>query len=138
MANNKTKAGSENALSLINKIEPQPKQADCLQLLEMFERITQLKAKVWGGTMIGFGAYHYKYETGREGDWFVTGFSPRKQNIVIYIMNGFTPYLKQMEKLGKFKTGKSCLYINRLQNVNIKVLENILTKSVAAMNKKYN
>jgi hypothetical protein len=138
MADNKTKVEIEAVEALIKNVEPQTKQDDCQQLVHLFEKASKLKAKVWGSNMIGFGAYHYKYDSGREGDWFVTGFSPRKQNIVIYIMDGFTPYLKQMENLGKFKTGKSCLYINRLENIDVKILEKIITKSVAAMNKKYN
>ena len=87
--------------------------------------------------MVGFGSYHYKYDSGREGDWFLTGFSPRKQNLTIYIMPGFDKYDSLMKKLGKHKTGKSCLYISKLEDVDTKVLKELIKQSFQYMKKKY-
>jgi hypothetical protein len=85
---------------------------------------------------VGFGSYHYKYESGREGDWFLTGFSPRKTNLSIYIMAGFKEYDELLKKLGKYKTGVSCLYVNKLEDVDMKVLKELITKSVQKMKSK--
>lgn len=92
---------------------------------------------MWGPSIVGFGEYHYKYESGREGDFLITGFSPRKSALTIYIMPGFTRYEALMEKLGKHRTGKSCLYINRLDDVDLSVLEELVTRSVEYMTEKY-
>lgn len=85
---------------------------------------------MWGTSMVGFGRYHYKYASGREGDWFVTGFSPRKQNLTLYIMSGFSEYDDLMGRLGKFKTGKSCLYINKIEDIDQNVLKELIKASV--------
>ena len=90
---------------------------------------------MWGGSIVGFGNYHYKYASGREGDWFVTGFLPRKQNLTIYIMPGFEQYKELMEQSGKYKTGVSCLYINSLNDIDNKVLKEIIKNSVEHMKK---
>lgn len=95
----------------------------------MMERITGEKPKMWGSSIVGFGDVHYKYESGREGDWFGVGFSPRKTSLTLYIMPGFSEYRPLMAKLGKFKTGKSCLYINKLSDVDHDVLEELIAKS---------
>ena len=95
-------------------------------------------AKMWGSSIVGYGKYHYKYERGREGDFFLTGFSPRKTAFTVYVMPGFSRYEQQLEKLGPFKTGKSCLYLKNLDVVDRSVLEEILTDSVAFMKDKYN
>ena len=92
---------------------------------------------MWGDSIVGFGSYHYKYASGHEGDWPITGFSPRKQNLVIYIMLGFSKYEKLMKKLGKYKTGSSCLYINKLEDINIDVLSKLISQSYQDMHKKY-
>ena len=91
---------------------------------------------MWGDSIIGFGTYHYKYASGREGDWFVTGFSPRKQNLTLYIMSGFDEYDALMKKLGKYKTGKACLYINKLEDVDMAVMRELIQKSVAHLSDK--
>jgi len=91
---------------------------------------------MWGPSIVGFGKYHYKYASGREGDFFITGFSPRKQNLTLYIMSGFQKYPKFMKKLGKYKTGSSCLYINKLEDVNMRVLKELITESVKYMKQK--
>lgn len=92
---------------------------------------------MFGTSMIGFGSYHYKYASGREGNWFLTGLSPRKQNLVVYVMPGFSHYDDLMARLGKHKTGKSCLYLNRLVDVDLDVLGELIRLSVAHMNEKY-
>ena len=92
---------------------------------------------MWGTSIVGFGEYHYKYESGREGDFLITGFSPRKSAFTIYIMPGFARYEALMDKLGKHRTGKSCLYINRLDDVDLSVLEELVTRSVEYMTEKY-
>ena len=100
-------------------------------------RATGKNAKMWGSSMVGYGKYHYKYDSGREGDFMLTGFSPRKQNLAIYIMPGFKDFGALMKKLGKYKTGKSCLYINKLEDVDEKVLEQLITRSVKVMRERY-
>ena len=98
---------------------------------------TGKRAKMWGSSIVGYGEYHYKYATGREGDMAITAFSPRSQNLTVSIMSGFDQYQALMKKLGKYKTGKSCLYIKRLEDVNTKVLQKLIERSVKDMRKKY-
>ena len=92
---------------------------------------------MWGSNIVGFGQYHYKYESGREGDFMITGFSPRKQALTLYIMPGFKSQAALMKKLGKYKTGKSCLYIKRLSDVDEAILQRLITDSVKLMRRKY-
>lgn len=127
---NKTKPTDQDVASFLQQVEPAQKQEDCQRILSIMQEATQSEAKMWGGSIIGFGEYHYKYASGREGDWFLTGFSPRKQNISIYIMAGFKRYEELMAQLGKYKTGKSCLYINKLADVDMTVLEALIKLSV--------
>ncbi len=101
------------------------------------DKVTGWKAKMWGPSIVGYGKYHYKYDSGREGDSLITGFSPRKQALTVYIMPGFSEYGDLLTKLGKCKTSRSCLYINKLEDVDLKVLEKLIRKSVAYMKKKY-
>jgi hypothetical protein len=101
------------------------------------KRVTGEEPKMWGSSIVGFGTYHYKYKSGHEGDWFVTGFAPRKQNLTVYIMPGFARYDELMAALGKHKTGKSCLYINKLSDVNLVILEDLVRQSVAFMQEAY-
>jgi hypothetical protein len=101
------------------------------------QKITKEKPKMWGASIVGFGSYHYKYDSGHEGDMCITGFSPRKQNLTLYILPGFERYELLMSKLGKYKTGKSCLYIKRLADIDEKVLEKLIAESVVYMKKKY-
>ena len=101
------------------------------------KQVTKEEPKMWGGSMVGFGRFHYKSDSGREGDWFLTGFSPRKQNLTIYIMPGFDKYDSLMKKLGKHKTGKSCLCISKLEDVDTKVLKELIKQSFQYMKKKY-
>ena len=103
----------------------------------MMRRITGEEPRLWGPSIIGFGEYHYKYESGREGDFMRVGFSPRKANLVLYIMPGFARHDALLDRLGKHKTGKSCLYINKLDDVDRDVLETLIAESWAAMAEKY-
>lgn len=120
----------------LNEVKGEQKREDSFALLDMMEKITGCKAKKWGTSIVGFDRYHYKYASGREGDWPITCFSPRKNELSIYIMNGFDSYKKQIKKLGKHKKGKSCLYIKKLSDVNLVVLEEIITDSVKRMRAK--
>lgn len=128
-ADNKTKPTKKDVTDFLKQVEPEQKRKDCLAILEMMRQATEAKPKMWGDSMIGFGEYHYKYASGREGDWFLTGFAPRKQNISLYIMAGFKRYEELMSKLGKYKTGKSCLYINKLADIDEAVLKELIQLS---------
>ena len=136
MAELKTKPNKNSVAGFIKSVEERRRE-DCKALLSLMKRITRKKPTMWGDSIVGFGKYHYKYESGREGDWFVTGFSPRKQNISIYIMPGFSKYQTILKKLGKHKTSVSCLYINKLAEIDIKQLEKLITRSVKDMAKLY-
>lgn len=137
MAELKTKPTEEDPSRFLKGIEDDQKRQDCLELLSLMETITGKKPKMWGTSIIGFGSYHYKYASGREGDYFVTGFSPRKQNLSIYIMPGFDRYEAEMSKLGKYKTGKSCLYIKTLDDIDRELLQELVSKSVKDMARIY-
>ena len=136
MAENKTKKTRASVKSFIKQAAPK-RQEDCRTLVEIMEKVTGEKPAMWGTSIIGFGSYHYKYASGREGDSAITGFSPRKQNLTIYIMQGFSTYQSLLKKLGKHKTSVSCLYINKLDDVDMKVLTKIIEKSVKYMRKTY-
>ena len=101
------------------------------------KEITGEDPKMWGPSIVGFGNYHYKYPTGTEGDWMLTGFSPRKQALTLYIMAGFTEYDDLMAKLGKYKIGKSCLYVKRLADVDEKILCKLVKNSISAIKERY-
>lgn len=122
--------------NFISGIGNDRRRQDSEVLLQLMEEESGYKAYL-KGTMVGFGEYHYKYDSGREGDIFVTGFSPRKQNLAVYIMPGFSQYGDLLDKIGKHKTGKCCLYINKLADVDLKVLRRLVKKSVKDMQKKY-
>ncbi len=111
MAELKTKENEGNVLELLNSLENEQRKEDCKELMKLITEVTGESPKMWGTTIIGFGSYHYKYKSGREGDWFLTGFSPRKQNLTIYITAGFNEYDDIMKNFGKYKTGSSCLYV---------------------------
>lgn len=130
MAENKTKPTAKSVPEFLEHIEDPKRKADSINLASMMERITGSQPKMWGGSIVGFGNYRYKYASGREGDWFLAGFSPRKQNLTIYIMGYLEFYTDLLESLGKFKHGKGCLYIKRLEDIDIKVLETLITTSI--------
>jgi len=113
-------------------IKDENKRADCYKLVEMMEKATKSRGKMWGTSIVGFGDYHYVYDSGRENDWFITGFSPRKQNLTLYTIGGFHQFPDLMEQLGKYSTGKGCLYIKKLEDVDSKILQKLLTQSVKA------
>ena len=137
MAELKTKPTEASPFNFLKGIEDDQKRSDCLELLSLMADTTGKKPKIWGTSIVGFGCYHYKYASGREGDYFVAGFSPRKQNLTIYIMPGFTQYEAVMSKLGKYKTGKSCLYIKTLDDIDRNLLQELISQSVADMAKIY-
>ena len=138
MAENKTKATPARVSDFLQTVDNPKRRADANQVLAMMRRATGKRATMWGSSMIGFGKYRYKYESGREGEFMLTGLSPRKQNLVVYIIPGFEPFETQMKKLGKYKTGRSCLYINKLEDVDEKALEKLIADSVKLMRKRYN
>lgn len=134
----KTKVTAINPRTFIKRVEDTKKREDSEKLLKIFEEITGEKAKLWGTSIIGFGSYHYEStRSSQKGDWPLTGFSPRKQNLTLYIMPGFKTYQDLLEKLGKYKTSVGCLYIKRLSDVDIKVLTQLIKRSFLEMKKKY-
>lgn len=138
-ADNKTKPTEIDPRDFVAAVESDKKRADAETLLAFFERVTGLQPKMWGPSLIGYGRYHYKYESGREGDMLMTGFSPRKANLVMYIMPGYRSDAMQdkLVRLGKHKLGKSCLYINKLADVNMDVLEEIVRDGIDYMRENY-
>ena len=137
MAKNKTVPNKEDVRGFINKLADEQKRKDCFQLLQIIQEITGEPPVIWGNSIIGFGTYHYKYDSGREGDFFIAGFSPRKQNISIYLMAGLDKFEKELTKLGKHKIGKSCLYIKSLETIDEEVLKDMIKTSVNLMRKRY-
>ena len=133
MAELKTKATDASVEAFLHGVENEKKREDAFAILALMEEVTGEPPKLWGSSIIGFGSYHYKYASGHEGDACLTGFSPRKQNLVLYILAGFDQYDALLAKLGKYKTGKSCLYINKLADVDQTVLRELVSQSVAHM-----
>src|SRR5690554_2410098 len=129
MAELKTKKNDSDIIEFLNKIDNEEKKTDCFKLLELFEQLTNETPKMWGTSIVGFGSYHYKSDSGREGEWFLTGFSPRKQNLTIYIIAGFGEYDDIMQNLGKYKTGSSCLYVKKLADIDLEKLKTLVEKS---------
>ena len=128
---NKTQASTANVDDFIASITDDAKRNDSQTLIDLLKKISVEPPVLWGENIIGFGSYHYQYESGREGDMPLIGFSPRKREFAIYIMSGFEQLQVQLAKLGKHKTGKSCLYIKRLSDIQINVLEELMNESVA-------
>jgi hypothetical protein len=133
MAELKTQKNDASVEAFLNSVEDERKRRDSYALMEIMRQETGLEPKMWGPAIVGYGDYHYKYATGREGDSFLVGFSPRKQNLTLYIMSGFDDYDVLLGQLGKHSTGKSCLYIKRLDAVNQDVLRELVRRSVAHM-----
>lgn len=130
MSENKTKATTASVDAFIDSIPNEKKRNDSKVILQMMYEVTGEKPKMWGGSIIGFGDIHYKYASGREGDWFKIGFSPRKQNISLYLSQVYMSDNEELKKLGKHKTGKSCLYINKLEDVDKEVLRKMMEESL--------
>ena len=137
MAGNKTVATDGDVGDFLESVDNAKRQADARVVLDMMARVTGEPARMWGPSMIGFGEYHYKYDSGREGDFFMTGLSPRKTSLSVYIMPGFDRYDDLMSRLGKYKTGRSCLYINKLEDVDLSVLEDLVAASFKDMKAMY-
>ena len=131
----KTKLNDASVEDFLNTVSDEQTRADCFEIAKMMKQATKAEPKMWGSSIVGFGSYHYKGASGREGDWMLVGFSPRKQNLTLYIMAGFERYDELMKKLGKFSTGKSCLYIKKLADVDKKVLKELVSESVQFMKK---
>lgn len=137
MVENKTKATSVDPKGFVAAIEHPVRRADAQVLLELMSRVTGCQPKMWGPSIVGFGSYHYKYDSGREGDFIITGFSPQKAKLSVYIVSGYDNLSDELARLGKHKIGRSCLYINKLADVDLQVLEDIVRKSVTEMRANY-
>lgn len=137
MAENKTKATSVDPTQFVASVDHDVRRADAETLLTLFSEVTQLAPRMWGPSIIGYGRYHYKYDTGREGEFMMTGFSPRKANLVMYIMPGYTDHSAILNWIGKYKIGKSCLYINKLADVDMDVLKELIFAGFEDMKSKY-
>lgn len=137
MTANKTKPTTVLPRDFLATVEPERRREDGLALLDFFDRITGWTPKMWGGSIIGYGRYAYKYESGREGEFFITGFSPRQAALTVYIMPGYRDLSDKLARLGKHKTGKSCLYINKLADIDMIVLEEIVGDGIAYMEANY-
>ena len=135
MAELKTKLNDASVTDFLNDIKDEEKRADSFEILQLMQQVTKQEPKMWGTSIVGFGNTHLKYESGRELDWFITGFSPRKQSLTLYVLGSFNPHTDLLKKLGKHKTGGGCLYINKLKDVDIKVLKELIKESVKAAKK---
>ena len=134
---NKTIPTDAKVSDYMASIAKDDRRADCERILDMMTRLSGEPPKMWGSSIVGFGEYHYTYDSGREGDAIRTGFSSRAQNISIYVMPGYQDFDDELARLGKHKMGKSCLYIKRLSDIDEAVLEEIITKGLAIMDQKY-
>jgi hypothetical protein len=137
MAKNKTTQNEINVTDFIKEVPDENKRNDSLKLVEIMKKQTGFEPKMWGAAIIGFGSYHYKYESGHEGDAPLVGFSPRKNAIAVYLMLGNDRNIKLVEKLGKYKKGGGCLYINKLGDVNIEILRELIVDTVKYLKTKY-
>ena len=130
MAELKTKLTDASVDKFLKGVKNEEVRADCYQIIEIMKKAAKAEPKMWGTSIIGFGDYHYKYASGREGDWFLTGLSPRKQNLTLYLMGGFEENKDLLKKLGKHSLGKGCLYIKKLEDVDLKVLQKLVAASI--------
>lgn len=137
MAEPKTKPTQQSVQDFLDKIENEQVRDDCYTLIKLMKKATGSEPKMWGPSIVGFGKYHYKYDSGHEGDSCLTGFSPRKQNISLYVMPGIMDNQDLLKDLGKHKAAKGCLYIKKLDDVNMNVLEKLVKRSVETLKKKY-
>ena len=136
-SDNKTQPTVESVEVFLASVDHETRRSDGLALLDLFNRVTGWKPVMWGPSIIGYGRYHYKYASGREGDFLVTGFSPRKSSLSIYIMPGYRNMADKLARLGKHKTGRSCLYINKLADIDTNVLQEIIEDGIAYMKTNY-
>ncbi len=135
MAEPKTSPNKKSVEKFLKGIKDDKRRQDCHTVRDLMSDVTKAEPKMWGDSIVGFGSYRYKYESGREGEWFLTGFSPRKQNLTLYIMSGFKRYELLLKKLGKHKTGKSCLHINRIEDIDLPTLRELIQRSVDHLTK---
>ena len=133
MAEPKTRPTKVSVAAFLKTVADDERRGDCLALVKLMKQVTGAAPKMWGPSIVGFGSYHYGYASGREGDWPLVGFSPRKQDLTLYLMAGFARYDVMMAKLGRHRTGKSCLYLKRLADVDMTVLKQLVTESVRHM-----
>lgn len=133
MAKLKTSPNDQSVKDFIDKITDEKKRQDCWTILKIMEEASGEEARMWGDSIVGFGSYHYKYASGRQGDWFLTGFSPRRRDLTLYIMTGFDGYADLLEDLGNYRTGVSCLYIKRLDEINLTLLKQLVARSMLHM-----
>ncbi len=136
-ANLKTKKNKRSVSVFLNSIQDSERKKDAKRTLALMIEVTGEKPAMWGTSIVGFGDYHYKYESGREGDFFITGFSPRKQNLTIYVMPGYRDYGSLMKKLGPHKLGRSCLYIRHLDDIHIPTLKKLVARGYKDMKTKF-
>ena len=136
MAELKTSPTDKSVETFLESVPDERKRRDCFTVLELMRKVTKSEPRMWGPSIVGFGSYHYRYASGREGDWMLTGFSPRKQNLTLYIMTGFDEAEELMARLGKHTTGKSCLYLKRLDDVHLPTLEKLIRGSVRRLKAK--
>jgi len=130
MAELKTKLTEASVEEFLNRIKDEATRQDCFTIVELMKQATKADPKMWGTSIVGFGNYRCKYKSGRELDWFPIGFSPRKQNLTLYLVTGFAQYDDLLKKLGKHSTGKSCLYIKRLEDIHFPTLKKLIQQSV--------
>ncbi|MFN0275067.1 MAG: DUF1801 domain-containing protein [Chitinophagales bacterium] len=132
----KTKVSDASVEKFLQSVTDEEQRQDCLKLFALFKKITKHEPKLWGSSIIGFGTYHYKSKSGREGDWFPTGFAPRKENMTVYIIAGFEEQKQLLKKLGKFKLGKGCLYFRKLSDIDEAVLKDLIKSGLEVMKKR--
>ena len=137
MTENKTKESDASVDAFLDAVENDERRTDCKTLLNLMAEVTGSEPRMWGSSMIGFGRYHYRYASGREGDWFITGFSPRKKALTLYIMPGFDGYDDLMGRLGKHTSGRACIYVRRLDDIDLEVLKEMVLASVVHMRAQY-
>jgi hypothetical protein len=133
MAELKTKKNNASVTDFLNSVADEQRRNDAFTVLAFMRKAAQAEPSMWGDSIVGFGSYHYKYASGQEGDWFPIGFSPRKQNLTLYIMGGFEQHVDLLSKLGKHKLGKGCLYVNKLADVDLKVLNELITRNMETL-----
>jgi hypothetical protein len=132
MAELKTKQTAASVEKFLQSVADEQKRQDCRMLIDLMQAAVKAPPTMWGSSIIGFGNIHLKYASGRELDWFPIGFSPRKQNLVLYLLSGFQQQADLLAKLGKYKTGKGCLYVNRLADIDLDTLREILKRALRA------
>lgn len=135
MSEIKTKKHDGDVEEFLNLVENEKQKKDSFEILELMSEVTGEEPAMWGPSIIGFGDYHYKYKSGRENDWFLVGFSPRKQSLTLYLNSGVDESDQLMKKLGKYKTGKVCIYINKIEDINKEILKELIQKSVKELKK---